>query len=109
VDHAVLEKHDRVEVIPCDFRWDDVGSFAALGRHLPPDAAGNHAVGDAVALDAKGCVTWAEEGSLVALLGVEDLIVVHAHGVTLVAPRSRAEDVRRVVDSLGPAGLERFR
>lgn len=109
VDHAVLEKHDRVEVIPCDFAWDDVGSFAALGRHLPADAAGNHGVGSALAVDARRCITWAEDGGLVALLGVEDLIVVHAHGVTLVAPRSRAEEVRRVADALGPAGLERFR
>lgn len=109
VDHAVLEKHDRVECLPCAFRWDDLGSFAALARHLPADAAGNAAAGPLVAVDAKGCVAWAEDGRMTALVGVEDLIVVHAHGVTLVAPLSRAEDVRKAVDALGAAGLERFR
>lgn len=109
VDHAVLEKHDAVECVPCSFTWDDLGSFAAAARHLPADAAGNTSIGPVVALDSKGCVAWAEPGHMTALLGVEDLIVVHAHGVTLVAPKARAEEVRRLVEALGPAGLERFR
>jgi mannose-1-phosphate guanylyltransferase len=109
VDHAVLERHDGVEVVPCDFEWDDLGSFAAVARHLPRDAQGNATHGRLLALDARGCVAWADDDRLVALLGVEDLIVVHAHGVTLVAPRARAEEVRRLVEALGPAGLERFR
>lgn len=109
VDHGVLERHDGVEVIPTAFVWDDLGSFAAVARHIEPDAGGNHASGASLAVGARGCVTWAEPGALVALLGVENLIVVHANGVTLVAPRDRAEEVRRVVGELGPAGLAEFR
>jgi mannose-1-phosphate guanylyltransferase len=109
VDHAVLERHDDVECVPCSFAWDDLGSFAAVARHLAPDAAGNASIGPLLALDARGCVTYAEAGKMTALLGVEDLIVVHAHGVTLVAPKARAEEVRRLADALGSAGLERYR
>ncbi|MCE9635133.1 MAG: NTP transferase domain-containing protein [Planctomycetes bacterium] len=109
VDHAVLEKHDVVECLPCSFRWDDLGSFAAAARHLPADAAGNTSIGPLLAVESKGCVAWAPEGGMTALLGVEDLIVVHAHGVTMVAPKARAEEVRKLVDALAPAGLERFR
>ena len=86
----------------------DLGSFAALARHLKPDAAGNCAVGPVVAVDTKDCIAWGGAGGMTALLGVQDLIVVHANGVTLVAHRSRSEDVRKIVDSLGPVGLERF-
>ncbi|MCG3135298.1 MAG: Mannose-1-phosphate guanylyltransferase RfbM [Planctomycetes bacterium] len=112
VDHGVMEKAaaaGRVECLPCDFTWDDMGSFAACGRHVPKDAQGNAAVGTLLALESGGNITWADDGHMTALLGVNDLIVVHAHGVTLVAPRARAEEVKKLVDALGPAGLERFR
>jgi mannose-1-phosphate guanylyltransferase len=108
VDHGVLEHANAVDCLPCSFAWDDLGSFSTLRRHLPRDVQGNCAVGPLVALDARDCVAWAENGSMTALLGVEDLIVVHAHGATLVAHRSRAEEVRRVVEELARRGLDRF-
>jgi len=108
VDYGILEKSALVECLPCRFKWDDLGSFAALRRHLEPDAKGNVSVGAVLAMDAQGCTTWADSEHLVALLGVEDLIVVHAHGATLVAPRSRAEDVKRLVALLDENGLAAF-
>lgn len=108
VDHGILQHAANVDCLPCAFEWDDVGSFAALARHLPHDAAGNCAVGPLVSVDAKDCLVWAEDGRMTALLGVKDVIVVHANGATLVVHRSRAEEVRRIVEQLGPAGLERF-
>ena len=85
-----------------------MGSFAAMARHLVADDDGNAAVGPVLAVDSQGCVTWAGDGRMTALLGVRDLIVVHAHGVTLVAPKSRAEDVKKLVESLPGAGLGDF-
>ena len=108
VDRGILEHAADVDCLPCTFEWDDVGSFEAFAHHLPRDAHGNAAVGPLVAIDAKDCVAWAEDGRMTALLGVKDVIVVHAHGATLVVHRSRAEEVRRIVDKLGPAGLDRF-
>ncbi len=109
IDHGVLEHSTRIECLPCGFEWDDLGAFPALLRHLPTDADGNAAVGPLLALDARGCVAFSEDGDMTALLGVSDLIVVHANGVTLVAPLTRAEDVRRLVAELAARGLERFR
>lgn len=108
VDSGVLEHAADVDCLPCAFEWDDVGSFAALARHLPHDAHGNAAAGPLVAIDSSNCVAWAEDGHMTALLGVKDVVVVHAHGATLVVHRSRAEEVRRIVEHLGPAGLDRF-
>ena len=108
VDQGVLEHAADVDCLPCTFEWDDVGSFAALARHLPHDAHGNAAVGPLVAIDSKDCLAWSEDGRMTALLGVRDVVVVHAHGATLVVHRSRAEEVRRIVEKLGPAGLDRF-
>jgi mannose-1-phosphate guanylyltransferase len=108
VDRGVLEHAADVDCLPCTFEWDDVGSFTAFARHLPHDEHGNAAVGPLVALDSKDCFAWAEDGRMTALLGVKDVIVVHSHGATLVVHRSRAEEVRRIVEHLGPAGLDRF-
>jgi mannose-1-phosphate guanylyltransferase len=108
VDHGVIEKASVVDCLPCSFAWDDLGSFEALRRHVAADAAGNAAVGPLVAIDAKNCVAWAQDGQVTALLGVEDLIVVHANGATLVAHRSRSEDVKRIVEELGRRGLDRL-
>jgi len=109
VDHGVLEHSDRVEVLPCSFDWDDLGAFPSLLRHLPNDEHGNVAVGPLVSIDAEGCVAWAEDGSMTALLGVSDLVVVRANGVTLVAPVARAEEVKRLVAELEARGLDGFR
>jgi mannose-1-phosphate guanylyltransferase len=108
VDHGVLEHASVVDCLPCSFAWDDLGSFAALPRHLPKDASGNCATGPLVAIDAKNCIAWASDGTITALLGVEDLIVVHANGATLVAHRSRSEDVKKIVEELAKKGLDRY-
>lgn len=100
VDHGVLEHSNRVECVPCEFDWDDVGSFAALRRHTAPDADDNVALGPLVALETRGCTTWTQDDGLVALLGVADLVVVHTPDVTLVAPRGREEEVKRLVAEL---------
>jgi mannose-1-phosphate guanylyltransferase len=108
VDYAVLEASDRLECLPCTFAWDDLGSFPALARHVQSDEHGNAAVGPLLAVDAANCIGWSDGDRLTALLGVEDLVVVHANGVTLVAARERAEEVKRLVERLGEDGLERF-
>ncbi len=103
VDRGVLEKSRRVECVAADFPWDDVGSFAALARHLPADGAGNRARGALLALDAAGNLAVAPAGHRTALLGVEGLAVVTVAGVTLVCPLDRSEEVRRLVEAALPS------
>jgi len=102
IDVAVLERARNVRTMPIDYRWSDVGSWAALGELGEADEQGNRLSGAArlVALDARDCIAYAEEGHVVALVGVEDLVVVHAKNATLVVPRARAEEVKRIVERL---------
>jgi len=99
IDYGVMEKVERFFVVPGDFGWSDVGSFTALGDLMPMDAAHNALKGDVVALDASRNVVVAE-GRTVALLGVDDLVVVTTADAILVCPKSRAQDVRDVVAAL---------
>ncbi|HEU4642069.1 MAG TPA: sugar phosphate nucleotidyltransferase [Gemmatimonadaceae bacterium] len=99
VDHGVLERSARVLVLPGDFGWDDVGTWAALRRVRDRDAHGNAVAGDAHLLDAAGNVVHAE-GHTVVMYGVSDLVVVSRDGLTLVTTIDRAADLKTLLDSL---------
>ncbi|HEX6629648.1 MAG TPA: mannose-1-phosphate guanylyltransferase [Gemmatimonadaceae bacterium] len=103
VDVGVLERSDRVYVVPGDFGWDDVGTWAALARVRPRDASGNAASGCVHTLAASDNVVHAE-GNAVVLYGVEGLVVVSRPGVTLVTTVERAAELKTLLDSL-PASL----
>jgi mannose-1-phosphate guanylyltransferase len=102
VDMSHFERSDRVIVVPGDFPWDDVGTWAALARVRQCDDQGNVLVGSAVQWEASDCVAWAEDGSIV-LFGVKDLVAVHANGVTLVTTKERAANLKELLASLPDA------
>jgi mannose-1-phosphate guanylyltransferase/mannose-6-phosphate isomerase len=100
VDYAVMERAKDLEVLAASFDWDDLGSWDAVARHATPDGAGNVAPEGTVAVDATDCFVRAEDGTTVALLGVNDLVVVRTKDALLVARRGRGEDVRKIHDEL---------
>jgi mannose-1-phosphate guanylyltransferase len=107
IDVAVMEKADRVAVVAGDFSWNDVGSWAAMSVLWPRDADGNAARGPVLQLDCRNTVAGAGD-RLVAMLGVEDLVVVDSPDALLICPVSRAEEVRRIVDALAKGGRGRY-
>ena len=104
VDYTVMEKTSRLLLVPGDFDWVDVGSWTELADLLRPDGHGNVVEeGQALLLDTKNSFISAP-GKLVALIGLSDLIVVDTEDALLVCPRSRAQDVKKVVEALGQNG-----
>ncbi|HEX6916514.1 MAG TPA: mannose-1-phosphate guanylyltransferase, partial [Phycicoccus sp.] len=109
IDHAVAEPAadaGRVAVVPAPFAWDDVGDFASLAALLPPGEDGVTVLGersDVTALDTTGVIVPAG-GRRVAVVGLEDVVVVDTPDALLVTTRARAQDVKRVVDALKEAG-----
>ncbi len=99
VDEGVLERSARVLVMPGDFGWDDVGTWAALHRVRTRDGAGNASFGDVHGVDATNNVVYAESGSVV-LYGVHDLVVVTQAGLTLVTTKDRASELKLLLDAL---------
>jgi mannose-1-phosphate guanylyltransferase len=106
IDHGVMERTNRAAVLPVDFGWSDVGSFASLPEVLEADESGNVLVGDAKALDAAGNVVHAASGRPVVVLGARDLVVVDAGDAVLVCPKDRCQDIRRVVEALEAEGRD---
>jgi len=100
VDVAVLERTKRLAVVAGTFRWDDIGSWDSLLRIRRPDARGNVVVGNVMlGDDVRRSVIWSENEHL-AVLGLEDMVVVRANGHTLVMPTGRAERLKELVQRL---------
>jgi mannose-1-phosphate guanylyltransferase len=105
VDVGVLERSSKVMVVPGDFGWDDVGTWAALSRVRSKDEFGNVTTGDAHLLDCADNVVHADSGQVV-MYGVNDLVVVTKNGLTMVTTTDRASDLKRLIESLSAAELE---
>jgi mannose-1-phosphate guanylyltransferase len=103
VDVGVLERSDRVVVLPGDFGWDDVGTWGALKRVRPTDDAGNAVQGRVYAVDAKDNVVHAPDTNVV-MYGVNGLVVVVQNGLVLVTTVDRSSDLKTLMDAL-PRGV----
>ena len=107
IDRTVLEKTDNLLLIPAHFDWADIGNWAELGARVHADPHGNSVEGEAVLVDTTGSLVFGDR-RLVAAIGLEDMIIVDSEDALLVVPRSRAQDVRRVVDALKRARKTRY-
>ncbi|KAF1695618.1 mannose-1-phosphate guanylyltransferase/mannose-6-phosphate isomerase [Pseudoxanthomonas jiangsuensis] len=101
IDYAVMEKTDAAAVLAVDVGWNDVGSWSALWEVATRDDAGNAHHGDVVALDCRDTYAWTDR-RLVALIGLEDVVVVDTDDAVLVARKDKVQQVKDVV-----AGLKR--
>lgn len=99
VDYAVMEKTKRAAVLPVAFGWSDVGSWETIWRLAAKDAADNAIAGKATALDSRGCYVFSEK-SQVALLGVDDLVVIATEDAILVTRRDSVDGMKQLVDHL---------
>jgi mannose-1-phosphate guanylyltransferase len=97
VDYALLEKAGNVVVLPASFDWDDVGSWPAVARHHPKDVSGNVVRGRVIVEQGSNNIVVGEDGHLLAVIGADDLIVVHTPDATLVCPRHRAQDIKQLL------------
>ena len=103
IDYAVMEKADNILVAEGRFAWDDVGSWTALENHFPKDASGNVVVGESVAWSAGDNIVISKD-RVTALVGVRDLVVVQAEGVTLVCHREQAQNIKKLLETIRQSG-----
>lgn len=104
IDCAVMERTEKAAVVPCSIGWTDVGAWSALWDIGAKDAAGNVCQGDAIAWDSRGCYVRSEDGALVAVLGMDDAVVVATEDAILVAAKDRAQDIKPMVEHLKAQG-----
>ena len=103
IDYAVMEKTNRAAVVPLAAGWSDVGSWASLQDALPPDAAGNVTRGDVVVEGSSNCLLYSTD-RLVAVVGLDEHVVIETKDAVMVAPKRRVQDVKRLVERMKKAG-----
>lgn len=99
IDYAVMERADRVVVVPVAMGWNDVGSWDSLHAISDRDGDGNAHRGDVIAIDTRDCLVRSD-GARVALVGVSDLIVVASGNDILILPRGRSQEVKALIDAM---------
>ncbi|MGZ8285097.1 MAG: mannose-1-phosphate guanylyltransferase [Allosphingosinicella sp.] len=99
IDKALMEKADKVAVVPAAMGWSDIGSWEALHALGPLDGDGNLLSGDVVAPDSRNCLVRTD-GPVVVALGVEDLVIVATERAVLVVPRGETQRVREAIEAL---------
>jgi mannose-1-phosphate guanylyltransferase len=103
VDYAVMEKTRDAVMVPLDAGWNDVGSWAALHDVLPADERGNVLRGDVILEDTDGCYVHADS-RLVTAVGLHDMVIVETADAVMVAPKSKVQDVKKLVARIKAAG-----
>jgi mannose-1-phosphate guanylyltransferase len=105
IDCGLMEKSSKVQVVPVEMGWSDVGSWSSLPEVLEPDDSGTVCINTTahVSLNSSGCVIYAD-ARVVATIGVHNLIIVSTPDALLVCDNSRAQDVKKVVEELGKRG-----
>ena len=108
VDYGVMEKARDVAVIPAEFGWNDIGSWATLLEILDNDEQGNvvrHA--QHLGVDTSNTLVFGHD-RLVATIGLHDMIVIDTGDAVLVCPKDRAQDVKKIVDQLKQSGKQKY-
>ena len=100
IDQGIMERAPRVAVVPAEFGWSDIGDWHGLGELIAHDSVGNSVRGDLVQVETRESVVWSETGRLVALVGLDNIVVVDTEDALLVIDRNRAQDVRQIVEQL---------
>ena len=99
IDYAIFEKAENVSVIPCEFGWQDIGSWEAFSDLLQEDGSGNRLEGPVTLRETENTIVHTS-GRRVATLGVDDLMIIDTDDALLVAARDRAQDVKAVVGDI---------
>lgn len=107
IDYGIMEHVQEGVVIPVDIGWNDVGSWAALYEELTRDEQGNVVQGEVALLDTNGSLILSQ-GRLLAVIGLQNVVVVDSKDAVLVCSLDRAQDVRAIVEALQAQGKEDY-
>ena len=111
IDYALMEKAKHVYVVPGKFVWDDLGSWDSIERTFPMDSAGNVTVGEPVLIDTNNSIVYNACGAdkmAVGVVGMDDVVVIVNQDAVLVIPKSRAQEVKKLVLALKDRGAKQI-
>ncbi len=108
IDYAVMEKSDKVSVVPCDIGWSDIGSWTALSSIGEQDKNGNCVEAEAILHNVRNCYIKSDE-RFVGAIGLENLVIVDTPDALLVADKAHSQDVKKIYTQLKKEGNEIYK
>jgi mannose-1-phosphate guanylyltransferase/mannose-6-phosphate isomerase len=99
IDYGIMERSDNIRMVPATFKWSDLGSWAALDEIIEKDKTGNILKGNTIDIGSRNSTVFVGD-RLVATIGLKDMVVVDTPDATLVSPKERVQEVRKVVEAL---------
>ncbi len=100
IDHAIIERASDIATIEADIDWSDIGAWSALADVLPVDENGNLLRGNVLSINAKNTTVYGNKDKVIALVDIENLIVVDTGDALLILPRDGSQRVKDVVEAL---------
>jgi len=107
IDTGIMEKSDRICVLPGSFGWNDVGSWTSLEKINSVNENGNIISGNTIAIDVNNCIIQADK-KLFAIIGIDDIIVVDSDDATLICAKSKAQEIKKVIENLKICNREEY-
>jgi mannose-1-phosphate guanylyltransferase/mannose-6-phosphate isomerase len=107
IDYGIMERSQDVLMVPATFQWSDLGSWSALDEIIEKDGAGNIFRGNAIDIGSQNSTIYAEK-RIVATIGLKDMVVVDTPDATLITPKKRVQEVRKIVEALKQNGREEY-
>ncbi len=105
LDYGIMERSDNIRMVPATFKWSDLGSWAAMDEIIEKDKTGNILKGNTIDIGSQNSTVFVGD-RLVATIGLKDMVVVDTPDATLVSPKDRVQEVRKVVEALKKANHE---
>jgi mannose-1-phosphate guanylyltransferase/mannose-6-phosphate isomerase len=99
IDYGIMEQSRNTLMVPATFRWSDLGSWSALDEIIEKDGAGNIFKGNTIDLESQNSIIFSGE-RLIATIGLKDMVVVDTPDATLVTPKEKVQEVRKIVEKL---------
>lgn len=108
IDYAVMEKSQKIAVVPCDIGWSDVGSWQVLGDLISPDNNGNRIAAETCLYDVTNCYIQSKD-RLIGAVGIDNLLIIDTPDALLVANKERAQDVKQIYSQLKHSDHETYK
>jgi mannose-1-phosphate guanylyltransferase len=105
IDYGIMEKSERVLVIPASFQWNDIGSWLALEKVFSQDKSKNLSIGPNFSLQSQNNIIYSQKPIIT--FGVDDLIIVETKNVVLVMPKNHDQKIKELIQELKTS--EQFR
>ncbi len=108
IDYGIVEKTQKILTIPSEFGWSDIGHWQSVKEVLSSDQADNYTRCHHIGLDTDGSLIYAPAKKIVATIGLRDMIVIDTEDALLICPKSRAQDVKKLVQEMEKVGDQKY-